>query len=57
MTLLVLCHEMIHAYGMHFGSLFNYMMWALGAGAPPNVIDYNSHFTKMFELKKQEFAT
>lgn len=50
-----LCHEMIHAYDMHFGKLFHYMMWALNTGAPPEIIDYNSHFTKVFKQKRNDF--
>lgn len=29
--------------------------WILKAGAPPEVIDYNSHFTKTFQQKQREF--
>ena len=55
LILQVLCHEMIHAYDMHFGGLFKYMMWALNAGAPIEIIDYNSHFTKVFKQMKNKF--
>lgn len=47
---------MIHAYDLHFGGLFNYMMWALNVGAPIEVIDYNSHFTNVFKQKQKEFT-
>lgn len=50
-----LFHEMTHAYDMHEGGLYTYLVWAISAGAPKEVIDYNSHLTKIFKQKKQEF--
>lgn len=50
-----LFHEMIHAYDMHVGGLYSYVVWAINAGAPKEVIDYNSHLTKVFKQEKQKF--
>lgn len=49
-----LLHEMIHSYDTNFGTLLSYTIWALNHGALPKIIDYNSHFTKIFKQKKAE---
>jgi len=46
---------MAHAFDMHFGTLFNYTLWALSAGATLDIIDYNSHLTKKFKDMKEKF--
>ncbi len=48
-------HEMLHAYDMHFGKLFNYTIWALSTGATSDVISYQSHFTSTFKSFKKDF--
>lgn len=52
-----LCHEMIHVYDMYFGTLYGYTSWMINNGAPPEVIDYNSHLTKVFKNMQQKFET